>query len=43
MKTHKEIDDQYKDIWSKTAKDFTLVYSKECSTAKLTGGMSFIN
>jgi len=38
--SHISIDELYADRWAKAAKDFTLVYSKQWSTAGMIGGMS---
>jgi len=43
-RNHAVIDELNADRWAKTAaKDFSLVYSKQWSTAGINGGMSFTN
>ncbi len=39
-KSHSEVDAENKAHWEESAKDFTMVYSKEWSVSNLKGGMS---
>jgi hypothetical protein len=43
QKEHAEVDAALRPLWTDRAKDFTLVYSKEWSAAKMKGGMKFEN